>query len=506
MSAAATRAAAARSVLLEERGAAESRERGLDALGRGGQRNDRDVVERLGVDAAEPDDEDGHDGIAAHGDDQLGAGRRHPLDEHCAGAVAAGEGAVGGAEAGLGDDVERERPGLRLVPQLRARELDRDRAAELGERGDGVVLPIDDPAVDDRDAGRAEERLRLVLGEPAPGGRHVAEGTGLARNGAARPGGSEDELGSGPRAPARRGHLPQPGRVAPAAPAARRRRRGRCAARRRPGRPPRRTARRRRRRAARGGWRRRAPRRWLASGAVEDAVLDRLPARGGGAVEAGRVVVEDEHLVDAGVGADERDEVALPLAVAPDHRRVVERVRDRGGGREALAQRGRGRRCERGQPQPEPLRLVGAEARVAARAGEDREAPAARPRAADGERLRELEQVVGVGRPRRAGLLDERAEDAMVAGHRAGVRGRGRGAHRGRADLQHRDPDARVRARRQRRRTGARRRRRPRSAARPTAPPARPPGARGSPAWSARSRSRSRSRCAAAARAASRAR
>ena len=44
-----------------------------------------------------------------------------------------------------------------------------------------------------------------------------------------------------------------------------------------------------------------------------------------------------------------RDQVALPRAVAPDHRRVVERVRDRGGRRDALAQRGRGRRGERGQ-------------------------------------------------------------------------------------------------------------------------------------------------------------
>ena len=52
--------------------------------------------------------------------------------------------------------------------------------------------------------------------------------------------------------------------------------------------------------------------------------------------------------------------------------------------------------------------------------------------------------------PRRAGLLDERAEHAVVAGHRAGVRRRGGGAHRRRADLQHRDPDARVRAGRQR--------------------------------------------------------
>ena len=162
------------------------------------------------------------------------------------------------------------------------------------------------------------------------------------------------------------------------------------------------------------------------------------------------MVVEDEHVVDAGVLADERDEFALPHAVAPDHRRVVERVGDGGGGRDALAQGGRGRRGEGGQVDAEPLGLVGAEPRVAARAGEDGQAAAARPGAADGERLRELEQLVRVGRPRRAGLLHERAEDAVVAGHRARVRGGGRRADRGRTDLQHRDRDAGVRARRQR--------------------------------------------------------
>ena len=49
----------------------------------------------------------------------------------------------------------------------------------------------------------------------------------------------------------------------------------------------------------------------LACGAVDDAVLDRLPALAQRAVEARRVVVEDEHLVDVGVLADERDDVAL---------------------------------------------------------------------------------------------------------------------------------------------------------------------------------------------------
>ena len=57
-------------------------------------------------------------------------------------------------------------------------------------------------------------------------------------------------------------------------------------------------------------------------------------------------------------------------------------------------------------------------------------------------RLRELEQVVHVLGPCRARLLDERAEDALVAGHRAGVRGRGRRSGRRLAHLQHRHAHA----------------------------------------------------------------
>ena len=87
---------------------------------------------------------------------------------------------------------------------------------------------------------------------------------------------------------------------------------------------------------------------------------------------------------------------------------------------------------------------------VAAGAGEDGQAAAARPCVADRERLGELEQLVRVGRPRRAGLLDERSEDAVVAGDRARVGRGGGGADGGGADLQHRDPDARVRAGRER--------------------------------------------------------
>ena len=65
-----------------------------------------------------------------------------------------------------------------------------------------------------------------------------------------------------------------------------------------------------------------------------------------------------------------------------------------------------------------------------------------RARAGDRQRLRELEQLVEVGRPGGARLLHERAEDALVAGQRARVRGGSRRAGRGAPHLQHRDPDA----------------------------------------------------------------
>ena len=50
------------------------RERALDPFGRARQRHDRDVVEQLGPDAAEPDHERRHDRVAARGDDQLDSG------------------------------------------------------------------------------------------------------------------------------------------------------------------------------------------------------------------------------------------------------------------------------------------------------------------------------------------------------------------------------------------------------------------------------------------------
>ena len=76
--------------------------------------------------------------------------------------------------------------------------------------------------------------------------------------------------------------------------------------------------------------------------------------------------------------------------------------------------------------------------------------PAERLRAGHGAGLRHLEQVVHVLGPGRAGLLDERAEHALVAGDGARVRRRGGRAGARLAHLQHRHADAALGALRQR--------------------------------------------------------
>ena len=64
--------------------------------------------------------------------------------------------------------------------------------------------------------------------------------------------------------------------------------------------------------------------------------------------------------------------------------------------------------------------------------------------------LGQLEQFVRVARPGRAGLLEQRAHDALVAGQGIGVGLRRGRARRRAARLEHRDADARARARLQR--------------------------------------------------------
>jgi hypothetical protein len=52
--------------------------------------------------------------------------------------------------------------------------------------------------------------------------------------------------------------------------------------------------------------------------------------------------------------------------------------------------------------------------------------------------------------PRGARLVDERSEHSLIAGQRAGMRGRRGRARRGRADLQHGDADVSLRGSRER--------------------------------------------------------
>ena len=153
-------------------------------------------------------------------------------------------------------------------------------------------------------------------------------------------------------------------------------------------------------------------------------------------------VVEDHHLVDRGVVADGRDDRGEPLALGPDLRRVVERVADRRGLGQELVEALPGRCGERRQGEPDAVGLVGGDAGVAARAGQEREAAGAvgtRPRL--GEDPRELEQLVRVAGPAGTRLLDQGPEDPLVAGERAGVGGRRPGAGLGGADLEHDDAD-----------------------------------------------------------------
>ena len=114
------------------------------------------------------------------------------------------------------------------------------------------------------------------------------------------------------------------------------------------------------------------------------------------------MVVEDQQLVDRGVGADRDRDPAKQVGVAPDHRGVVERVADRRRVRQELRQSLAGRDGQLGQLGAEAGGLVGGDARVAARAGQDREAAvAARPGPRLGQNAGELQQLVRVVRPRR---------------------------------------------------------------------------------------------------------
>ena len=237
----------------------------------------------------------------------------------------------------------------------RPAQLQRDVTAELVQGESRVVGVGDHPAVDDVDPGVAQKRLGLVLAQPAA----VAAPRAPASRPRARP----------PRSPAAaRGHRAGV-RIA--------------AAQRMPVRSP--------ATAGTPDWaNRQAAASSSNSGSVEativgaglsrrardDPVADRAPGLLDGAGQPGGLVVEHEHLADVGVLADRPDQAAQRVAVAPDHRRVVERVGDRRGARQQLAQAIARRRRSSGSSSPAARRLVGALRRVAARAGHDRQAVA----------------------------------------------------------------------------------------------------------------------------------
>ena len=226
------------------------------------------------------------------------------------------------ADLGLGDELERQRAELALVAEVLAAELRRDRWSELGEDRRRVVLVLRHPPLDHRNARPLSESLASCSGNQAPdAGRRPGARTPPSHAAAANRRG---------RRRARRHRIPlrRPAiagtpaatmraalssRAAPGA--STRRPQGRCSPARRRGSPrgppPRRSSdrprgRRARRRRARG-----RPR-----------------------------VVGDRH-----------DHLRQPLALAPDHRRVVERVGDRRGGGTSSASR-RSVSAEKGEAEP----------------------------------------------------------------------------------------------------------------------------------------------------------
>ena len=144
------------------------------------------------------------------------------------------------------------------------------------------------------------------------------------------------------------------------------------------------------------------------------------------------MVVEDEHLVDAGVLADERDDVALPVAVAPDHARCS-RAGWRSWRRRAAAPRARPRSAGANAGSSRPSRSASSAPSPESPPEQVRIAEAARR--AGGRRGRRVPWRARAGRATSSAHAapasrDERAEHALVAGERAGVGRRRGGADR----------------------------------------------------------------------------
>ena len=156
----------------EQRRAAQAAQRALDALGVAGSGTTRDVVERLGPDAAEADDEHRHDAVArarrrAAPRPAAPSARRARVASTPVGQRAAAR--TRGARASLGEvDVSTTRrarscaaapaPRASARPGRRAR-----RHAATASSASSATRPSGTG-----DAGRAQQRLGLVLGEPAP--------------------------------------------------------------------------------------------------------------------------------------------------------------------------------------------------------------------------------------------------------------------------------------------------------------------------------------------------
>ena len=214
-------------------------------------------------------------------------------------------------------------------------------------------------------------------------------------------------------------------------------------------------------------------------GAVGQPLANGVPARAQPRLHRLRLVVEEQQLIDGRIGGDGAHDRREPLALAPDHRRVVERVAGRGRRRQQRGEPLRGRRAERGERQRRAARPRRRRARCRRPSRSGSRGPAAVPRpAARARRVRPGRRAPwraragrGRRRPRR------RPPPRRARGRRAGRR-RARRCGRRPPSLppRWRRPSAPPRRRRaprrgQRSARGARRPRRTRGTARPSPRP-----------------------------------
>ena len=119
-----------------------ARERALHAGGRGGERDNGHVVERLRPDAADADDERRHDSVCPGGHDQLDPARRGHLfeEELSAHVLREGRGFVRLLvdEVRRGLDAERDRADVGLVLDRRASELEGERPLQARARRERI--------------------------------------------------------------------------------------------------------------------------------------------------------------------------------------------------------------------------------------------------------------------------------------------------------------------------------------------------------------------------------